>query len=90
VLHRDFKLDNILLSKDLTEVKICDFGVSKIIQEGEVMKEVSGTPMYIAPEIILGCGYKGFTVDIWSLGVMLFVMLVGTVPFQARKLRELN
>ena len=45
------------------------------------MKEVSGTPMYMAPEIIIGWGYNGFTVDIWSLGVMLFVMLAGTVPF---------
>lgn len=51
ILHRDIKLDNILLSANV-EVKICDFGVSKVIRRGEIMTEQCGTPAYIAPEIL--------------------------------------
>ena len=51
ILHRDIKLDNILLSAN-GEVKICDFGVSKVIRRGEIMTEQCGTPAYIAPEIL--------------------------------------
>ena len=51
VLHRDIKLDNILLDNDLG-VKLCDFGVSKIINRNHIIKEQCGTPAYIAPEII--------------------------------------
>lgn len=67
VIHRDIKLDNILLDCE-SGVKICDFGVSKIIKKGQVIKEQCGTPAYIAPEIITDIGYEGFFVDIWSLG----------------------
>jgi serine/threonine protein kinase len=67
VIHRDIKLDNILLDCE-SGVKICDFGVSKIIKKGQVIKEQWGTPAYIAPEIITDEGYEGFFVDIWSLG----------------------
>ena len=76
ILHRDIKLDNILLTLE-GDVKICDFGVSKIVRPGEKMTEQCGTPAYIAPEILLDRGYEGFAVDIWSAGVVLFVMLYG-------------
>ena len=59
ILHRDIKLDNILLDAD-GEVKICDFGVSKIVKRGEIMTEQCGTPAYIAPEILRDKGYEGF------------------------------
>lgn len=89
VLHRDIKLDNILIdSNDV--IKICDFGVSKIIRRGAIINEQCGTPAYIAPEIIADEGYEGFFVDIWSLGVLLFAMLSGTVPFKAPNMSELH
>ena len=82
-------MDNILLDCE-KGVKICDFGVSKIIKKGQVIKEQCGTPAYLAPEIIIDTGYEGFFVDIWSLGVLLFAMLCGTVPFKAPTLDELH
>eukprot|EP00831_Metopus_contortus_P068058 TRINITY_DN6080_c0_g1_i1.p1 TRINITY_DN6080_c0_g1~~TRINITY_DN6080_c0_g1_i1.p1 ORF type:complete len:341 (-),score=44.17 TRINITY_DN6080_c0_g1_i1:63-1085(-) len=89
VVHRDVKLDNILLDED-GGVKICDFGVSKIIDKSQLIFDQCGTPAYLAPEIILNKGYKGYTVDHWSLGVMLYAMLSGTVPFRAPNMKELH
>ena len=89
ILHRDIKLDNILI--DLTNtVKICDFGVSKQIKTGEIMRDQCGTPAYIAPEILLNKGYEGFGVDIWSAGVVLYTMLAGVVPFKHKYLNDLH
>eukprot|EP01022_Parablepharisma_sp_SALTPOND_P004426 TRINITY_DN120265_c1_g1_i1.p3 TRINITY_DN120265_c1_g1~~TRINITY_DN120265_c1_g1_i1.p3 ORF type:complete len:335 (-),score=40.08 TRINITY_DN120265_c1_g1_i1:233-1237(-) len=88
VLHRDIKLDNILLDAD-GSVKICDFGVSKIIIKGDKIKEQCGTPAYIAPEVISNEGYEGFYIDHWSLGVLLYAMLCATIPFKAQNMKEL-
>jgi len=89
ILHRDIKLDNVLLNST-GELKICDFGVSKIVHKGERMTEQCGTPAYIAPEILRDRGYEGFEVDIWSAGVALYAMLYGTVPFKANNMKELH
>ena len=89
IVHRDIKLDNILIDLD-NNIKICDFGVSKIIKKGESMLEQCGTPAYIAPEILLNHGYEGFGVDIWSAGVVLYAMLGGTVPFKGNNINELH
>ena len=89
IVHRDIKLDNILIDLD-NNIKICDFGVSKIVKKGEPMMEQCGTPAYIAPEILLNKGYEGFGVDIWSAGVVLYAMLGGTVPFKGNNIDELH
>lgn len=89
MLHRDIKLDNILLDGK-GNVKIADFGVSKVVRPGEIMTEQSGTPAYIAPEIIRDEGYTGFKADYWSAGVVLFAMLYGTVPFKASNMKNLH
>jgi 5'-AMP-activated protein kinase, catalytic alpha subunit len=88
ILHRDIKLDNILLDSK-GEVKICDFGISKVVKKGEIMTEQCGTPAYIAPEFLRDKGYTGFAADIWSAGVVLYAMLYGTVPFKANNMSEL-
>jgi serine/threonine protein kinase len=89
VLHRDFKLDNILIDRHLKQIKICDFGVSKLIKRNEVIYDQCGTPAYLAPEIAAERGYVNFYVDIWSLGVLLYTMLCGVVPFKAPSIPEL-
>ena len=89
IVHRDIKLDNILIDLD-NNIKICDFGVSKIIKKGDIMLDQCGTPAYIAPEILKNQGYEGFGVDIWSAGVVLYTMLSGKVPFKGGDLKELH
>ena len=90
VVHRDIKLENILL--DATgNVKICDFGASRQLATGEEqMMQQCGTPAYIAPEILKDQGYSGFKVDMWSAGVCLYAMLIGSVPFKAQTMSQLQ
>lgn len=89
VIHRDVKLDNILIDTDST-IKLCDLGVSKLIRPGEIMSEQCGTPAYIAPEIIQGENYSGFSADLWSSGVVLYSLLSGTMPFKANNMSDLQ
>ena len=89
IVHRDIKLENILL--DLNNIiKICDFGVGKLIKPNTILKDQCGTPVYMAPEILRGNGYKGFPVDVWSAGVALYIMLSGTLPFNKDKEHDLE
>jgi serine/threonine protein kinase len=90
IVHRDIKLDNLLL--DLTNtIKICDFGVSKILfSQNEIMQDHCGTPAYIAPEVFKNLGYHGYGCDIWSLGVTLYFMLGGEQPFKGQSVEELK
>jgi serine/threonine protein kinase len=82
-LHRDVKLDNILIDAS-GRIKLCDFGISRIITDyQEIIREQCGTPAYISPEIMLDKGYNGFKSDIWSLGIILFALVCGTLPFKA-------
>ena len=89
IVHRDIKLDNILIDLSNT-VKICDFGVSKKINKGDIMYDHCGTPAYIAPEIFKNRGYEGFACDIWSAGVTLYYMLGGVQPFCADTIKDLE
>ena len=89
IIHRDIKLDNVLIDLN-NNIKLCDFGVGKLIHEGEILTDQCGTPAYIAPEILENKGYEGPQVDLWSSGVVLYAMLSGTVPFKANNLSELQ
>jgi serine/threonine protein kinase len=89
ILHRDIKLDNILLTKD-GKIKICDFGVSRKMPSKGLLFEHIGTPAYLAPEIIAEKGYSGYKADIWSLGITCYIALTGQVPFKGEKLEELQ
>ena len=87
IAHRDIKLENIIIDLN-NNVKICDFGIGKVLNSpDEILYDKCGTPMYMAPEIIL-CnkkrGYKGFPVDIWSSGITLYIMLSGALPFNIK------
>ena len=83
ICHRDLKPENILLNVkgDVSTLCITDFGLSKI-SCGNKFQTACGTPSYVAPEIISGDSY-GFEVDIWSCGVILYVLLCGFPPFYA-------
>ena len=88
IIHRDIKLENILIDIN-NNIKICDFGIGKILSsENELLYDQCGTPMYMAPEIFLSSkkkGYEGPPVDIWSSGIALYIMLSGTLPFDINK-----
>ncbi|XP_076957538.1 serine/threonine-protein kinase SRK2E-like isoform X2 [Bidens hawaiensis] len=83
VCHRDLKLENTLLDGSQSpRLKICDFGYSKSSVLHSQPKSTVGTPAYIAPEVLLKKEYDGKMADVWSCGVMLYVMLVGAYPFE--------
>ncbi|XP_004066031.1 serine/threonine-protein kinase PLK1 [Oryzias latipes] len=87
VIHRDLKLGNIFLNDDM-EVKIGDFGLAtKIEFDGERKKTLCGTPNYIAPEVLCKKGHS-YEVDVWSLGCILYTLLVGKPPFETSCLKD--
>jgi serine/threonine protein kinase len=88
VLHRDIKLDNILLDKD-NNLKLCDFGISLKMDRDHFYTDRCGTPAYIAPEIIKS-KYKGFKSDYWSLGVTLYILLTASPPFKAKSFNSIK
>ena len=82
VIHRDLKLGNLFIS-DRMEIKIGDFGLAtKLEFDGEKKRTICGTPNYIAPEVLEGKSGHSYEVDVWSLGVIIYTLLVGKPPFE--------
>ena len=86
IVHRDLKPDNIMITQqnDFGIIKIMDFGLSKIVSTQEKMVDGYGTLSYVAPEVLLRTPYNK-EVDIWSMGVILYYMLCGHLPFKGNK-----
>uniref|UniRef100_A0A7I4XX43 SNF-related serine/threonine-protein kinase n=1 Tax=Haemonchus contortus TaxID=6289 RepID=A0A7I4XX43_HAECO len=82
VVHRDLKPENVVFFEKLGMVKLTDFGFSNLFEPGEQLRTACGSLAYSAPEILLGDAYDAPAVDVWSLGVILFMLVCGRLPFQ--------
>ena len=88
VIHRDLKLGNLFISEKM-EIKVGDFGLAtKLEFDGERKRTVCGTPNYIAPEILEGKAGHSYEVDIWSLGVIMYTLIIGKPPFETNNVKE--
>lgn len=91
VMHRDIKLENVLIENvgDVTSIKLADFGFAAVCDPSSApsLKEVYGTPQYVAPEIMMAQSY-GNKADMWSLGVLMFIMMTGVSPFSSKRLDD--
>jgi len=91
ILHRDLKLANIMLTStnaDEASIKICDFGLARVLGEDSFTTSIVGTPLCSAPELLAGKPYDS-KVDVWSLGVVLYEMIEHRKPFPAQSFEEL-
>ncbi|KAL1919618.1 uncharacterized protein VTP21DRAFT_1549 [Calcarisporiella thermophila] len=90
VIHRDLKLSNLFLSANM-DLRVGDFGLAAMLMSDEERKKtICGTPNYIAPEVLFGKeGGHSYEVDIWSIGVILYTMLVGKPPFQTKDIKHI-
>ena len=83
IVHRDIKTDNILIDQGTKAIKLIDFGFSVILSNAYTrLKIFCGTPSYMSPEITRKVEYDGKPVDMWALGVLLYLMVTGTNPFK--------
>ncbi|TRY81748.1 hypothetical protein DNTS_031661 [Danionella cerebrum] len=81
IVHRDLKCENILLTSD-EQVKITDFGFARFVEDpSELSRTFCGSRAYAPPEVIMGTPYEPKKFDVWSIGVVLYVMVTGTMPY---------
>eukprot|EP00347_Sterkiella_histriomuscorum_P016119 403354418 len=88
ITHRDLKPENLLLDEH-NNIKLIDFGLSNSMKDSQSLKTACGSPNYAAPEIISGRSYGGVEVDVWSMGVILYAMVCGTLPFDDDSMSQL-
>ncbi|XP_029598889.1 serine/threonine-protein kinase SIK2 [Salmo trutta] len=89
IVHRDLKAENLLLDSNM-DIKVADFGFGNFFSEGQFLSTWCGSPPYAAPEVFEGIEYEGPPLDIWSLGVVLYVLVCGVLPFDGPSLPALR
>jgi serine/threonine protein kinase len=91
IVHRDLKPENFLYSSPADDaiIKVADFGLARVVSGKDMMKTACGTPGYVAPEILQNKGYDSGAVDVWSAGVILYILLCGFPPFYEEELPAL-
>jgi serine/threonine protein kinase len=91
IVHRDLKPENLLYDSPAEDakIKVADFGLARVVTGKDMMKTACGTPGYVAPEILKNQGYDSGAVDMWSTGVILYILLCGFPPFYEEELPAL-
>ena len=90
IVHRDLKPENLLYATESleSEIKLADFGLSTLVSEEDMLRTACGTPGYVAPEVLKNKGYTK-AVDMWSIGVIMYILLCGFPPFYEENTAQL-
>jgi len=86
IAHRDISLENILIQRDTDSCKLCDFGLSTLTCQ--MRSEIAGKAYYMAPEVRVGIYYNPELADIWSLGILFFILLTGVPPMEEASIKD--